>query len=57
MKTLEQEIIDIHDFFVAWFTGKSHKTDFNDKLAVRFYKETKFITTKGETLNYVDLLY
>jgi len=24
MKTLEQEIIDIHDFFVAWFTGKSH---------------------------------
>lgn len=55
-KELKQEVIDIHDSFVAWFTGKSNKTYLNNKLAPRFYKETKFITTKGESLNYDSLM-
>jgi len=55
MKELEQkikqEIIDMHDLFVDWFTGKSDKADLQHKLAPRFYKETIFISTKGRRLS------
>jgi len=60
MKELEQkikqEVIDIHNLFVDWFTGKADKTDLNNKLAPRFYKETKFISTKGQSVNYDGLM-
>jgi len=60
MKELEQkikqEIIDLHDLFVDWFTGKSDKTDLEHKLAPRFCKETIFISTKGKSVNYDSLM-
>ena len=56
MKEVEQEIINIHDFFVTWFTGVSDKTDFDKKLVPRFCKETTFITTKGASFDYDTLI-
>ena len=42
---IKQEIIDLHDVFVTWFTGVSDQKDLEDKLAVRFHQKTQFITT------------
>lgn len=60
MKELElkikQEIIDIHVLFVDWFTGKVDKADLENKLAMRFFKETIFISTKGQSINYDGLM-
>ena len=53
---VQQEIIDLHDLFVNWFTGTSDKTDLENKLAPRFYKEAIFITTKGESVPYHHLM-
>ena len=53
---IEQEIIDLHDIFVNWFTGASDKKDLENKLASRFYEKTIFITTKGESVLYDDLM-
>ena len=53
---IKQEIIDIHLLFIDWFTGKCDQEDLDNKLAPRFYKETKFISTKGESINYDSLM-
>jgi len=56
MKEIKEEIINIHDFFVTWFTGVSDKMDLNKELTPRFCKETTFITTKGASFSYDDLM-
>lgn len=60
MKELEQkikqEIIELHKFFVDWFTGKLDKADLEHKLVVRFNKQTTFITTKGQSVDYNGLM-
>lgn len=53
---IEQEIIDLHDIFVEWFTGSSNKVDLENKLTSRFYEETVFITTQGHSVNYKGLM-
>jgi len=53
---IEQEIIDLHNLFVNWFTGNSDKENLKPKLASRFYEKTVFITTKGESVSYNNLM-
>ena len=53
---IKQEIVDLHDVFVNWFTGALDKKDLENKLASRFYEKTIFITTKGESVPYHDLM-
>ena len=53
---IKQEIIDLHDIFVKWFTGAIEKVDLEHKLASRFYEETIFITTQGHSINYKSLM-
>lgn len=53
---IKQEIIDLHNLFVNWFTGVSDKKDLENKLAPRFYKHTVFITTQGASVSYDQLL-
>ena len=53
---IEQEIIELHNLFVAWFSGSSNKKELEGKLAARFYKNTVFITTKGESVPYHQLM-
>lgn len=54
-KNIKDEIIDLHDIFVNWFTGYIDKTDLQDKLFSRFDEDSKFITTKGESVDYNNL--
>ncbi len=53
---IEQEIIDLHDVFIEWFTGSSDKVGLEDKLTSRFFEETVFITTQGHSVNYEGLM-
>lgn len=55
-KEIKQEIIDLHNFFVAWFTGKVDKSELENKLIPRFQNDTVFITTKGKSINYENLM-
>jgi len=53
---IKQEVIDLHDIFVEWFTGSSNKIGLESKLKSRFFKETIFITTQGHSVNYEGLM-
>lgn len=53
---IKQEIIDLHDVFVTWFTGVSDQKDLEDKLASRFLQKTIFITTQGDSVSYNQLM-
>jgi len=53
---IKQEVIDLHDLFVQWFTGKFDKIDLKNKLASYFHKDVTFITTQGESINYKKLI-
>lgn len=53
---ITQEIIDLHNIFINWFTGISDKKILEKKLASRFEPKTIFITTKGESVNHQNLM-
>ena len=55
-KQIEQEIIDLHDIFISWFTGKPDKTDLENKLSSRFFKDSIFIPPNGASVNYDNLM-
>ena len=55
-RSIKKEIIELHDIFVDWFTGNSDKTDLKNKLTSRFHEDSIFITTKGESVNYSNLM-
>ena len=55
-KNIKQEIIDLHDIFVHWFTGYSNKTELEHKLSSRFFKDSIFIPPNGVTVNYNNLM-
>ena len=53
---IEQEIIELHNIFVSWFSGSTNKKELESKLASRFYEKSVFITTKGESVPYHQLM-
>ncbi len=55
-QNIAQEIIDLHKIFVKWFTGTLNKKDLENKLGSRFNTETLFISTKGESIPYPNLM-
>lgn len=47
---VRQEIVDLHDFFVAWFNGSADQGDLDAQLIARLDPDMTFIPPEGVTL-------
>lgn len=53
MTTLEivtREIVDLHDFFTAWFNGTANRDELEPKFLSRMHKDLMFIPPEGQMM-------
>ena len=53
---VQQEIDELHEFFVGWFSGAIAEPQFNDAFLSRFCEDVVFIPPAGVQLGLTDLI-